>query len=62
MVKCYLFFAEISSQPAITRRQLMDNAVLLRPFGWRIEDSVLGSVWDGWMNWWRRMLTAADRF
>ncbi len=40
----------------------MDNAVLLRPFGWRIEDSVLGSVWDGWMNWWRSMLAAADRF
>ena len=40
----------------------MDNAGLLRPCGWRIEDSVLGSVGDGWMNWWRRMLTAADRF
>ena len=40
----------------------MDNAVLLRPFGWRIEDSVLGSVWDGWMTGWRRLLTAADRF
>ena len=40
----------------------MDNAVLLRPFGWHIEGSVLGSVWDGWMNWWRSMLSAADRF
>ena len=40
----------------------MDNAVLLTPYGWSNEDSVLGTVWDGWMNWWRSMLAAADRF
>ena len=39
----------------------MEYAVMLGTVGCRKEDSILGSVWGGWMNWWRRMLAAADR-
>ena len=37
----------------------MEYAVMLGTVGCRKEDSILGSVWGGWMNWWRRMLAAA---
>ena len=40
----------------------MEYVVMLGTVGCRKEDSILGSVWGGWMNWWRRMLAAADRF
>ncbi|HZF60882.1 MAG TPA: hypothetical protein VEZ52_04575 [Desulfovibrio sp.] len=40
----------------------MEYAVMLGTVGCRKEDSIFGAVWGGWMNWWRRMLAAADRF